>query len=679
MHNPQHDLLFEPVDIGPVRAKNRFYQVPHCTGLGWLRPKMAAALRGMKAEGGWGVVCTEWCSIHPASDDLPHPNAALWHDDHIKDQALMTQAVHDHGALAGVELWFGGARSANHYTRETAVDVASIPNLAGHPYQPRSMDKSDIREFRRWHREAALRAKEADFDIVYVYATHGYLLSHFLSAQTNTRVDEYGGSLENRTRLLRELIEDTREAVGDRCAVAVRYSVGGDDGEAAELTAERRDRLEMLAELPDLWDININNYYQEMGVSRFFKEGSLEEYMSFVKSVTTKPVVTVGRFTSPDTMASQVRRGIVDFIGAARPSIADPFLPNKIHEGRAEDIRECIGCNICYTGDGLGTPIRCTQNPTMGEEYRRNWHPEVVANRGSDAEVLIVGAGPAGMEAARMLGQRGYQVMLAEATRELGGRVAREAALPGLGEWIRVRDYRQQQIQKMTNVQVFRESELGADDVLATGADHVVIATGARWRADGFGRSHPYPLEALNPAANILTPDDIMAGELASGPVVVYDDDSFYMGGLVAEKISLAGQAVTLVTPEDVVSDWCDYTSERFYVQKRLLELGVALQTGHQLISYDGQDVRIASGYTDQEQTLGANALVLVTARQPNDTLYQVLRERLHETSASSGPTLHRIGDCDAPAIIAAAVYAGHRFARELDTDAGERGQPRYE
>ena len=679
MRNPQHDVLFEPVDIGPVRAKNRFYQVPHCTGLGWLRPKMAAALRGMKAEGGWGVVCTEWCSIHPASDDLPHPNAALWHDDHIKDQALMTQAVHDHGALAGVELWFGGARSANHYTRETAVDVASIPNLAGHPYQPRSMDKSDIREFRRWHRGAALRAKEADFDIVYVYATHGYLLYHFLSAQTNTRTDEYGGSLENRTRLLRELIEDTKEAVGDRCAVAVRYSVGGDDGEAPELTAERRDRLEMLAELPDLWDININNYYQEMGVSRFFKEGSLEEYMSFVKSVTTKPVVTVGRFTSPETMTSQVRRGIVDFIGAARPSIADPFLPNKILKGRAEDIRECIGCNICYTGDGLGTPIRCTQNPTMGEEYRRNWHPEVVASRGSDAEVLIVGAGPAGMEAARMLGQRGYSVMLAEATRELGGRVAREAALPGLGEWIRVRDYRQQQIQKMTQVQVFLESELIADDVLATGADHVVIATGARWRADGFGRSHPYPLETLNPASNILTPDDIMAGQLPSGPVVVYDDDSFYMGGLVAEKISLAGQAVTLVTPEDVVSDWCDYTSERFYVQKRLLELGVTLQTGHQLVSYDGQEVRIASGYTDQEQTLGANALVLVTARQPNDALYQTLKERLQQDSPAGAPILHRIGDCDAPAIIAAAVYAGHRLARELDTDTDNRQQPRYE
>ena len=677
MRDSRHDLLFEPVDIGPVKARNRFYQVPHCTGMGWLRPKMLAALRGMKAEGGWGVVCTEWCSIHPASDDLPHPNAALWHDDHIKDQALMTQAVHDHGALAGVELWFGGARSANHYTREISCDVASIPNTAGHPYQPRSMDKADIREFRRWHREAAIRAKQADFDIVYVYATHGYLLSHFLSPQTNLRTDEYGGSMENRTRLLRELIEETKEAVGDRCAVAVRYSVGGDDGESLELTQERRDRLEMLAELPDLWDININNYYQEMGVSRFFREGSLEEHMSFVKSVTTKPVVTVGRFTSPDTMASQVKRGITDFIGAARPSIADPFLPNKIKEGRLEDIRECIGCNICYTGDGLGTPIRCTQNPTMGEEYRRNWHPEVIANKDSDSQVLVVGAGPAGLEAARALGQRGYRVMLAEAMRELGGRVTREATLPGLVEWVRVRDYRVQQIEKMTNVEVFRESELSTDDVFSTGVDHVVIATGATWRADGFGRSHPYPFDSLAAGTNILTPDDIMAGRIPQGPTLVYDDDSFYMGGLVAEKIRLAGQPVTLVTPEDVVSAWCDYTSERFYVQKRLLDLGVVLQTGHQLLSYDAQNVRIVSAYTDQEQSIRADALVMVTARQPNDALYQTLNERLQQESSADMPTLHRIGDCEAPAIIAAAVYAGHRYARELD--ATPDTAPRYE
>ncbi|MCH7555815.1 MAG: NADH:flavin oxidoreductase, partial [Proteobacteria bacterium] len=412
--DPRYDILFEPVKIGPLTARNRFYQVPHCTGLGWLRPRMAAALRGMKAEGGWGVVCTEYCSIHPSSEDLPHPFASLWDDGDIKANALMTERVHDHGSLAGVELWYGGASTANLDSRETAMAIDSRPNREGNPYQTRAMDKSDIRDLRRWHREAALRAREAGFDIVYVYATHDYLLSNFLSPRHNRRTDEYGGSLENRVRLIRELIEETKDAVGETCAVAVRFSADestGVDGEPVQ--GERRDMLEMLAELPDLWDINISDYSLEMGVSRFVKEGALEPYMAFVKSVTTKPVVTVGRFTSPDTMVSQVKRGIVDFIGAARPSIADPFLPKKIEEGRNDEIRECIGCNICYVGDGKSVPIRCTQNPTMGEEWRRGWHPEKIAPKGSDAKVLIVGAGPAGLEAARARGKSGYPVMLA--------------------------------------------------------------------------------------------------------------------------------------------------------------------------------------------------------------------------------------------------------------------------
>ncbi|MEE9479118.1 MAG: NADH:flavin oxidoreductase, partial [Kiloniellales bacterium] len=399
--DPRYDILFEPVKIGPVTAKNRFYQVPHCTGLGWLRPRMVAALRGVKAEGGWGVVCTEYCSIHPSSDDLPYLTATLWDDSDIKANALMAEKVHAQGALAGVELWYGGSYTANLFTREVSMDVDSRPNVVGNPFQSRAMDKEDIRTLRGWHREAALRAKAADFDIVYVYATHDYLQSKFLSPLTNTRSDEYGGSLENRVRLVRELIEDTKDAVGDRCAVAVRFAAdegGGEDG--VPVHGERREMIEMLAELPDLWDINLADESYDMGVSRFVKEGALEPYMDFVKSVTSKPVVTVGRFTSPDTMVSRVKRGIVDFIGAARPSIADPFLPNKIEEGRLEDIRECIGCNSCYACDGKGVPIWCTQNPTMGEEWRRGWHPEKIDVKGSEAKVLIVGAGPAGLECA---------------------------------------------------------------------------------------------------------------------------------------------------------------------------------------------------------------------------------------------------------------------------------------
>jgi dimethylamine/trimethylamine dehydrogenase len=208
----------------------------------------------MKAEGGWGVVCTEYCSIHPSSDDLPYPYASLWDETDAKAHALMTEAVHEHGALAGAELWFGGARSGNLYSREISMDVASIPVSAGDPFQTRAMDKTDIREFRRWHREAAKRAKQAGFDIVYVYATHGYLLSHFLSAQTNSRTDEYGGNLENRVRLVREVIEDTKEAVGGDCAVAVRFSADESSGEdGVPVHGERRDMFGMLGELPTRW------------------------------------------------------------------------------------------------------------------------------------------------------------------------------------------------------------------------------------------------------------------------------------------------------------------------------------------------------------------------------------------------------------------------------------------
>ena len=658
--DPRYDILFEPIKIGPVTARNRFYQVPHCTGDGWLRPRMVAGLRGMKAEGGWGVVCTEYCSIHPSSDDLPYPSASLWDDTDIRANALMTDMVHEHGSLAGAELWYGGSRTANLHSREVSMDVDSLPNTNGDPYQTRAMDKADIRTLRKWHRDAALRAKAAGFDIVYVYATHGYLLSHFMSAQTNNRIDEYGGSLENRVRLVRELIEETKDAVGDKCAVAVRFSAEeGGGGDGVPVYGERREMFEMLGKLPDLWDINIADYSLEMGVSRFVKEGALEPYMSFVKSVTTKPVVTVGRFTSPDAMASQIKRGIVDFIGAARPSIADPFLPKKIEEGRPEDIRECIGCNVCYSGDGQSVPIRCTQNPTMNEEWRRGWHPEKIAPKGSDTKVLIVGAGPTGLEAARALGERGYEVMLAEAGRELGGRVTAESKLPGLGEWARVRDYRVGQIERMPNVEIYRESELGPDDVLATGADHVAIATGATWRRDGFGRYHPSGIANFGPAERILTPDDIMAGRLPEGKTVLFDDDSYYMGAVLAERLRAAGLPVTLVTPESKAAAWCGYTAEQVRTQRRLLELGVEIVTSHALTAFDGNQATLACGYTGREKRIDAESILLVTARRPNDDLYRALEGRV--------VSLRRIGDCDAPAIIAAAVYAGHRYARELD------------
>ncbi|MDY0021349.1 FAD-dependent oxidoreductase, partial [Arenimonas caeni] len=522
MRDSRYDILFEPVRIGPVTAKNRFFQVPHCNGMGHQMPLAHAAMREVKAEGGWAVISTEECEIHPSSDLTPYVEARLWDDRDIPALALMADKVHAHGALAAIELSHNGPTASNLYSREVLLAPSHQPSKYGYPSQARAMDKADIRAYRQWHRDAAVRAMRAGMDIVYVYAAHDLSLPmHFLQRRRNQRSDEYGGSLENRVRLLREVLQDTKEAVGHRCGVALRFATDEFLGPGGVELAEARDIVAMLAELPDLWDVNVAAWYNDSVPSRFAPEGAQEPFVDFVKKTTSKPVVGVGRFTSPDTMVSQLRRGVLDFIGAARPSIADPFLPRKIEEGRLDDIRECIGCNICITGDNTITPIRCTQNPSMGEEWRKGWHPEHIAPKTSDARVLVVGGGPAGLEAARALGQRGHEVALAEASKELGGRVSREARLPGLAEWGRVRDWRVGQIRKLPSVQTYLDSTMSAQDVLDFGARHVVLATGCRWRRDGYGRSNGLGIPGLAEHPAVFTPDDLMDGRLPTGTVAV--------------------------------------------------------------------------------------------------------------------------------------------------------------
>jgi len=370
-------------------------------------------------------------------------------------------------------------------------------------------------------------------------------------------------------------------------------------------------------------------------------------------------------------MVAQIRGGILDFIGAARPSIADPFLPKKIEEGRADDIRECIGCNICVSGDNTSTPIRCTQNPTMGEEWRKSWHPEVIAPRGSDDTVLVVGAGPAGLECARALGQRGYTVHLAEAGGALGGRVARESRLPGLAAWGRVRDYRVQQLANMANVSIYRDSRLTAEHVLEFGAARVVIATGATWRRDGVGRANSEPVPGLGDAT-VYTPDDIMAGATPAGPVAVFDDDHFYMGGVLAEKLRRDGLEVALVTPAAAASAWTEYTLELQHIQTRLLELGVDIVANRNLVAVDGAHAKIACVFTGRESEIPCASLVTVTARLPEESLYRTLLAKPNAWAAAGIKSVTTIGDALAPGTIAAAVYAGHRHARELDAPLGE-------
>jgi dimethylamine/trimethylamine dehydrogenase len=368
-------------------------------------------------------------------------------------------------------------------------------------------------------------------------------------------------------------------------------------------------------------------------------------------------VLGVGRFTSPDAMVSQIRRGVLDLIGAARPSIADPFLPKKIAEGRVEDIRECIGCNICVSVETIGVELRCTQNPTISEEWRRGWHPERVPPAADPSTVLIVGSGPAGLEAALVLARAGHQVTVAEKDAEFGGRSRREAQIKGLSSWARVKDYRLFQLQRMANVSLYAGSAMTAETIADFGADHVLLATGATWRGDGAGRTRLSGIPGV--AGQALTPDDLLQGIALEGPVVIYDDDHYYMANALAADLSARGHAVHLVSPQPTIAPWMGHTLEQPRMIAELHAAGVRMTPNATALSWNSDRLSLARSDTGEAlPNIPAGHLVMVGTRMPDTALPAALDQL--------GVAYRLIGDAECPGTMQGAVFSGHRHAREL-------------
>jgi dimethylamine/trimethylamine dehydrogenase len=678
--DPRHDVLFEPVAIGPKTLRNRFYQSPHCTSFGAELPGAQAHIRGMKAEGGWAAVNTEFCSVHPSSDSRPLVSARLWDDDDARNLAAMADLAHEHGALAGIEFWHGGCVVGNLETRMPARGVSQMTDDGLYATSCYELDLAGIREIQGQYVAAARRARDVGFDIINIEGAEcGAITQHFLMSKYNRRTDQYGGSLENRARFWLETVEQVREAVGEDCAITARLCVDtlNDSPLGIRAAEEAYGFIELGDHLVDFWDLQAGGWAaaewagDDAVASRFAGEFSHRGYIEAVRGATRKPIASVGRFTNPDTMAEAIRSGVIDIIAAARPSIADPFIPRKIEEGRYEDIRECIGCNICASRFALGAPIVCTQNATLGEEFRRGWHPErftTAANE--DKTVLVLGAGPAGMECAMVLGKRGLSaVHLLDEQDALGGSVRTISSYPHLGEWARVINYRQIQLDKLANVEVILKTRLDAEAVLSYGAEIVVLATGSRWRADGMNGATQTPI----PGAGrdfVYTPQQVSAaaGAIDGEHVLVYDTDGYFTGVGMAELLLAAGKRVTILTPFPDLAPFMFFTGEAFRVNRALRAQGVRVIPGHLLSEIEQSSLRGQGVWSPDPVHWEADAVVLVTQREPLDALFHEVNAdpaRLEEEGIES---VYRIGDCLAPRTIAENIFDGHRLAREIDS-----------
>jgi dimethylamine/trimethylamine dehydrogenase len=670
--DPNHEILFEPIRIGPKTLRNRFYQVPHCSGFGTEKPWTQAAHRGVKAEGGWAAVCTEYAPFSPESDEAPLVAARFWDEDDMRALRLMTEAAHEHGALAGLELYHGGAHTANHQTRVPPLSSSQLASDLEPHVVPKAMDLDDIARVQRQWADGAIRGRDCGFDIVYVYGAHAYLPMQFLSSFYNKRTDGYGGALRERARFWVETLEAVRDAVGADCAIATRIAVDS-LGVAGIHVEEALGFVELADDLVDLWDVNVGSiaeWSKDSGSSRYFREGYQLEWTGGIRQATEKPIVGVGRLTSPDRMASIVRSGAWDLIGAARPSIADPFLPTKIREGRTDEIRECTGSNVCIMKvDGFGH-LGCIQNATAGEEHRRGWHPErFEPASNADRAVLVVGAGPAGMECAVTLGRRGFEaVHLAEAEAEIGGRMRWMRRLPTLGDWGRIVDHRQVMLSKLRNVEVITKRRLSADDVRDYGAAIVVVATGSRWSGEGWQASTHEPVDGADASLpHVLTPEQVMEGKRPPGKrVVVYDAEGYFVAPGIAELLAADGFETHLVTTLDVVSPISDLTLEGPMLRQHLHEAGVVASRGVTVLSVE--ECRVAGEDEFEEPwSLEADGIVLVTQQVSDDALYRELMADREALEANGIEAVYRIGDCVAPRMISEAIFDGHRLAREID------------
>lgn len=648
----QFPHLFSPLTIGSTRIRNRISFSAHMTRYAenQLPTKTYAYYLAERAKGGCGLVITEEQSVHP-TDRAYDRMIDAFEPAVVPGYRVMTEMVHRYGAHIFAQLNHNGQQSDGTLSRLPVIAPSDIPDVLFRE-TPKIAEDADLFDILQGFYKSSEHVVLGGFDGIEIQASHASLLRQFMSPLSNRRDDQYGGSLVNRLRFTREVIEVVREAVGPDYTLGIRLSA--DEMIPGGLTVD--DTCEIAALLGETGEIDFINLSIGCFYNLYLVEGSMHTPLGYtvplaaqVRKAVSLPVFATGRINDPVQAEKILEGGHADMIGMVRAQIADPEIANKSLEGRLEDIRACIACNQgCIGRMAVGKTVGCVQNPAAGLEQQ--WGIGTVEPTEKSRKVLVVGGGPAGMEAARMAASRGHDVTLWERESELGGQVNIAVLGAGRSEFGGASRWLQGQLGEL-GVKIELEREATADDVDAFGADAVVIATGSK------------PIPAPVPGAEhegIYSVWEALVDEPDLGShVLLVDYNGHHQATSLAEKLLDEGHAVTIVAPSLFVGSDLGPLQDLYLSLQRLLTKGAAMVHNIALTHFEGTNAHGFNVYSNALWSFTeADSAVLCMGNKADEDLYHSLKARVHD--------LRRVGDCVAPRKIDMAIWEGHAVGREL-------------
>jgi mycofactocin system FadH/OYE family oxidoreductase 2 len=660
--------LFTPLDIGKVTVQNRIFMSAHSKQYGEnnMMGRRHAFYYGERAKGGIGLIVCDMLHIHHTSSS--NFSKACFADDPkvIPGLKMVSDSVHEHGAKIFAQLVHSGCHGDGGVYDDKwrhVWGVSGIPDVSIRE-ACKEMEIEDIEELVHGFAKSASYVKEGGFDGVELHGAHGYLINQFFSPLFNKREDKYGGSVENRMTFALEVIKAIREAVGPDFVVGIRISAdelipGGNTLKDYQLIAKRLEQTGGI----DYINVSSGTYYTPYIFTppMLFPPAFRAYLAAEIKRVVDLPVFTVGRIKDPILAEKILADGQADMIGMTRAQIADPELANKAKEGRLDDIRPCIGCNQgCISRLYNQRAVTCLGNPAAGREETMGigtLKPAATRKR-----VLVVGGGPAGMEAARVAAIRKHDVHLFEEKDRLGGQVNLLAKIPIRAEFADLIRWQSGQIQKL-GVKVQLNKRMGAEEILSINPDVVIVATGSVPQRTGF--TEALPLREKMPGVeqdNVFTVWDILEdkADLEGKSVLIIDNDGAHEAYATADYVAEAGAKVQVVSRLYHAGWDLAPVHDIILYYRRLYEKGVTFIPAHQMKEIQGSRAILYNVYAPtQEKTLeNIDLFVLAMGKDPNNGIYKAVKGKV--------PELYRIGDCVAPRRTHYAIWDGHEIGRKI-------------